>query len=261
MIDWHCHLLPGIDDGPATMDEAVEMAAALAQRGFTSVCCTPHLLKGCYEADNATVRGVLAALQTEVNRRGIPLRLLAGREYYQDEFLAEQLHSPLLLGETRFLLIEIPGHSLPDLVKEACYRITGRGFIPMIAHPERCRLFDFSEPRVGELRKMFDVRRSMLDAIKNTLHRHSGLPGRRSQTSNIEPRTPSSKPRTSNSLLEYLIDLGCAFQGNLGSFAGGYGERVKQRAEKLREAGIYTHFGTDAHTVDQIRGLELTAIR
>ena len=86
MIDWHCHILPGIDDGPATMDEAVEMANALRQAGYATVYCTPHLIKGSFEADNVTVRSTLAALQAELARQRIELLLLPGREYYLTSF-------------------------------------------------------------------------------------------------------------------------------------------------------------------------------
>jgi protein-tyrosine phosphatase len=70
---------------------------------------------------------------------------------------------------------------------------------------------------------------------------------------------PRSGAKPDNSLLGYLKEIGCAFQGNLGSFAGRYGGRVRQAAERLREAGIYTHFGSDAHGVEHIRDLGLPA--
>ncbi len=228
-IDWHCHILPGLDDGARSPDESVAMATVLRDAGYSTVYCTPHLIKGCYEASNREVREAVAALQARLDTLGIPLRLLPGREYYLDEFLAEHLQDPLPLGDTRFLLIEIPNHILPDFAREGCYRICRNGYTPMIAHPERCRLLDPVPPNTQE--------RSIWGSLFNS-----------------KLKTQNSKLEEA-SLLGYLKDLGCAFQGNLGSFSGRYGERVRQAAGRLREAGGYTHFGSDAHGVEHIRDL------
>ena len=238
MIDWHCHILPGIDDGPATMAEAVQMAKLLRQAGYATVHCTPHFIRGGFEADNDTVRMTLTALQEELDRQGIGLRLLPGREYYLDEFLPDVLKEPLPLGETRYLLIEIPGNAPVEFVKETCYRVVSSGFTPMIAHPERCRLLDLPAPAAGGLREMFKVQGSRFKVFTST--------------SNIEPETSNIR---SNSLLDYLSELGCVFQGNLGSFTGRYGERIRQAAERLHAAGVYTHFGSDAHGVEHLEAI------
>ncbi|HEY6872874.1 MAG TPA: CpsB/CapC family capsule biosynthesis tyrosine phosphatase [Geobacteraceae bacterium] len=240
MTDWHCHILPGIDDGPATMDESVEMARMLQRAGYTAVHCTPHLIRGCYQATNAQVLHALQQLQERLDREGIGIVLLPGREYCVDEFLLDHLREPLPLGDTKFLLIEIPSRTPVEFVKETLYRVTCGGYVPMIAHPERCRLLDLPASAGDGLQKLFDVRRSMFDVFKNALNR--------------SPRMSNPEPRTSNGLLAYLQEIGCKFQGNLGSFAGRYGERVRQAAERLREAGVYTHFGSDAHGAEHVIG-------
>jgi protein-tyrosine phosphatase len=220
MIDWHCHLLPGLDDGPATMDESMEMAAALRKVGFASVYCTPHLIKGCFDADNDAVRASLAGLQARLHDENIDLRLLPGREYYLDEFFFDYLKYPLPLGETKYIMLEFPNHIAPEFIKEACFRIKRRGFIPMIAHPERCSLFAPSGKRETAW----------------------------SRFSNSQRKAESSKPNEL-SLLDYLKDIGCAFQANLGSFTGWYGSQVQRIANALKEKKVYTHFGTDAHNI------------
>jgi protein-tyrosine phosphatase len=220
LVDWHCHLLPGLDDGPATMDESMKMAAALRKVGFASVYCTPHLIKGCFDADNGAVRETLTALQARLKDENIDLLLLPGREYYLDEFLFDYLKDPLPLGETKYIMLELPNHIAPEFVKEACFRIKRSGFIPMIAHPERCSLF--------------------------------APPGKRETAwfrfSISKLKVEGSKPNEA-SLLDYLKDLGCAFQANLGSFTGWYGSQIHQTANSLKEKKVYTHFGTDAHNI------------
>lgn len=226
MIDWHCHILPGLDDGPATTDEAVEMAQALVHAGYSTVHCTPHLIRGCYEADDRQIVAALSELQAELDRRETVLRLVAGREYCLDEFLPDYLDAPLPLGRTNFLLVEIPSNALPDFVKDVCYRIKCSGFVPMIAHPERCRLLEPPQQAIS--------RKGIWGSIFN--------PKIKAQNSTHEER----------SLLGYLKDLGCAFQGNLGSFAGRYGEDARKRAFRLQGEGVYTHFGTDLHSAARI---------
>jgi protein-tyrosine phosphatase len=226
MIDFHCHILPGLDDGPTTSEESVEMAAALCKAGFTAVYCTPHLIKGTYEAENETVRTAAEALQKRLNAKNIDLELFPGREYYLDEFLPEYLKDPLPLGKTNFIMMEIPIHIPLEFIKETCFRIKCSGFIPMIAHPERCSLFGISQKR------------------KTSWF----------QFTNSQRKAEGSKPNES-SILDYLKDLGCAFQGNLGSFLGLYGSQAQKTANRLRKMEVYTHYGTDLHSQSGIKYL------
>jgi protein-tyrosine phosphatase len=221
VIDFHCHLLPGLDDGPKTIDEAVEMATALQKAGFTTVYCTPHLIKSVYDANNEAVKSTHVALQTRLNNENIGLQLLTGREYYLDEFLFEYLKNPLPLGETNFILLEIPSQIPLEFIKETCFRITRGGFIPMIAHPERGDFFTI-------LQKQTDTRLRLFN-------------------SEIKPEN--------SELLNYLIDLGCAFQGNFGSFLGIYGHQAQKTANILKKMEVYTHFGTDLHSRNGIKYL------
>ena len=222
MIDYHCHLLPGIDDGPGNIEESIEMATALHKAGFRTICCTPHVMKGHYDAENKSVLSALSDLQTRLSEERIHMELLPGREYYLDEFLGQYLKSPLPLGKTKFIMIEIPNYAPSQYVKEACFRIKCGGFIPMIAHPERSRLF----------------------------------------AANIKPKTSffSFRPKSKVSekaakrieLIRYLKNIGCAFQGNLGSFYSIYGPDVQKTAYYLKEHKVYTHYGTDAHSIKGI---------
>jgi protein-tyrosine phosphatase len=227
-IDWHCHLLPGLDDGPAHIDDSVAMAAALHKAGFASVYCTPHLLKGAFDADNDAVRAAAMTLQKRLKEENVDLGLFIGREYYMDEFLSNYLKDPLPLGGTRFLLIEIPNNTPDQLARDSFFRIKCSGFIPMIAHPERCNLF--AAPR-KKASAWFPFFRSKHETTAET------------------------------QLISYLSDLGCAFQGNLGSFSGWYGSHVQQTARSLEQRKIYTHFGTDAHSLQGIEELIASAIQ
>ena len=264
VIDFHCHLLPGIDDGPNTEDEAVEMAAAMQKAGFTTVHCTPHLIKGSYEADNRAVRASLDSLQKRLNDENIDLNLLSGREYYLDEYLADYLKDPLPLGETRFIMIEIPNQRPEQFVKEVCFNVRRSGFIPMIAHPERCDLFAKpSSSGAGSRNGSGNGSGSKLSkyfpfSFKSRFSDRRSAEGAQSGALSSREKEHGTQHTT---LLSYLIDLGCAFQANLGSFSAWYGPDVQQTANYLEKMAVYTHFGTDLHSRSGLKAIRQLAIR
>ena len=208
------------------------MAAALSAAGFSTVYCTPHLMRGIYEASNEQVRQSVAELQGRVRDRGIPLTLLPGREYWLDEYLPVALDDPLPLGDSRLLLVEIPPRMTGEMVRRLLYDVVRAGFTPVVAHPERCPLL---EP-VVRLTKTG----GLLDSLK-------GLLGVRQRMTAEQEELDATR----NPLLDYLRDLGCCFQGNLGSFTGFYGGRVKAVAVRMRTLGVYDRYGSDLHAPEQ----------
>ncbi len=223
-IDYHCHLLSGLDDGSKSLAESLAMARLLAAAGFSEICCTPHRIRGVWDNSAAVVRTATAALQAELELAGIPLTLYPAAEYYLDEFLPEALDDPLPLPGN-MLLVELPTTCDSHLAQRIMAKIVLRGLIPMIAHPERCHLLEpvaAQAPGTGLLRKLFG-------------------------TNNKSPDTGRQSP-----LLQCLEELGCQFQGNLGSLLGHYGARVRQNALNLQSAGWYSHWGSDAHNVGQL---------
>jgi len=225
VIDYHCHLLPGFDDGAADLDESLAMARLLVAAGMVEVHCTPHCIHGVYQHSPAQVLAAVTSLQTELEGQGIPLRLRPGMEYYLDEFFPRQLDDPLPLGETRMLLVEAPSQSDPQRLRANLLLISRKGLIPLFAHPERCRLLD-EEDAGGELW------------------------GRLRQISGWH----RAKSRGEGSLLTRIMNEGVLLQGNLGSFAGHYGAGVRQRALVLARAGRYHCFGSDAHNPVALQG-------
>lgn len=232
MIDWHSHILPGIDDGPEHIGQSVVMASALSAAGFTTVYCTPHLMRGCYDAGNEIVRLGVAVLQERLDSSGIPLSLQPGREYCLDEYLLESLEDPLPLGDSRLILIELLPHITADMARSLLYSVVRSGFTPVIAHPERCRLLEPPVRKQGGW-VFFDAFTSILS-------------GNRCGT--LKSSVPDG---TGNPLLDYLRDLGCGFQGNLGSFSGFYGRHVRNVAEVMKKLGVYDRFGSDLHAPEQ----------
>ncbi len=143
ITDYHCHLLPGLDDGSASLEESLKMAEALAEAGFKEVYCTPHCMRGVYDTTPADVRKGVVELQKAADGEGIALKLHPGMEYYLDEYFPEHLEDPVPLGETGMLLVEAPSQVNPDLVRENLFLVVRKGFTPLFAHPER---YDFLAP-------------------------------------------------------------------------------------------------------------------
>jgi len=193
------------------------MARMLRSAGFTTLCCTPHLIKGVYEYSASEIKNRTGQLQQQLTANSIELKLIAGAEYYLDEYLHKLLDDPLPLGDTQRLLIEIPGHAVIEVIKEACFRIKCSGYTPLIAHPERCSLLEMQ----------------------------SGESARKSLWSSLFNATSTAQ---SSELLDYLKGIGCQFQGDLGSFTGLYGNRTRNKAIQFRQNGLYDCFGSDAHT-------------
>jgi protein-tyrosine phosphatase len=233
--DYHCHLLPDLDDGAADMAEAVAMARILAESGFTEVCCTPHAIKGVYDSAPGKVRETVADLQRELDKADIDLTVTAGMEYYFDEFLLSRLRDPLRIVDTKLVLIESPIQANPEYLAESAYQVVLHGFTPLIAHPERCELFELPAiPKKG-IMEWFKDRSSKLNG------------------SNTKPDSPL--------LMDYLKSIGCLFQGNIGSFAGIYGQRVQKRAVQYLEGGRYHCLGSDTHSSRHLAGMLECGIR
>ena len=140
MIDYHSHILPGCDDGAATVAESLEMARLLAAAGFREVCCTPHCIRGSYDNSPEPVRTAVVSLQQELDREGIELHLQPGMEYYLDEFFLE-LAELQTLGDSDLVLVESPGQANPKAVQAGLEKVLALGLTPLVAHPERSEIF------------------------------------------------------------------------------------------------------------------------
>ena len=80
MIDLHCHILPGIDDGAKTMDDSLAMARVAVAEGITHILVTPHYKNGRWTTEKDTILKDLVAVQQELDNNHIPLTLFPGQE-------------------------------------------------------------------------------------------------------------------------------------------------------------------------------------
>ncbi|HYI10623.1 MAG TPA: CpsB/CapC family capsule biosynthesis tyrosine phosphatase [Thermoanaerobaculia bacterium] len=142
MIDIHHHLLPGVDDGPREMDEAVAMCRMAADEGIEAIVATPHVLRGRWRTfPRPELDALLRELRLRVN--DIP-RLLLGSEYFFAHDMADVLRAgaPIIpLAGSRYVLLELAANAVPPMLEQPLYRAQLEGWVPIIAHPERNLVF------------------------------------------------------------------------------------------------------------------------
>lgn len=139
LIDLHCHLLPGIDDGPATLAESLDLARMSAAQGIATIACTPHILPGVFDNDGAGIAAATALMQAALDQAGIPIRLVTGADLHIAPDNVSRLRSgqvPPLAG-SRYVLLELPHALLPPRLEHALFAMRAAGFVPVLTHPER----------------------------------------------------------------------------------------------------------------------------
>ena len=142
MIDLHCHLLPGIDDGPATLEQAMELCEIAVQEGTTHAICTPHIHSGRWNNTRQIIEQHCNKFQRELERRAIPLHLgFAGEVRLSEQIMTQVENNEIpYYGKVdgyHIMLLEFPhGHIIPGSDKLVRW-LLNRKIRPLIAHPER----------------------------------------------------------------------------------------------------------------------------
>jgi protein-tyrosine phosphatase len=139
VIDLHTHVLPGIDDGPPTVEGSIDLARAAAADGATTLVATPHVTWDLPDNDAARIAAAVEALQGELERAGVALTLRTGGELaitraYE---LSEDELRGLRLGGGEWLLAECPLSAAAVGFDTALRAVAGRGHRIVLAHPER----------------------------------------------------------------------------------------------------------------------------
>ncbi|MDO9124412.1 MAG: CpsB/CapC family capsule biosynthesis tyrosine phosphatase [Deltaproteobacteria bacterium] len=227
MIDLHCHILPGLDDGPQTMEESIRMCWIAYQDGIRTIVATPHTLNGVYKNGRSTILSKVNELNDALNnselppgqrpswaggrtpclRRNascrqanseLPLRILPGSDVHLCETTLQQVDQgeAITIGDGgKYIMIEFPSQAIPYQAERVLFQLLGRGLIPIISHPER-----------------------NLEIWKR--------PGRYYE----------------------IIKMGCLGQVTAMSLTGEFGPKVRQWAEKLLKSWLVHFIASDAHS-------------
>lgn len=136
-VEIHFHLLPQVDDGPKTMDEAIELARAAVADGTSDVVTTPHV----NQADPAALPQLVEELSRALRREDVPLRVHRGGELHSDDVPglgdADLEHLAVGPAGARWVLLEAPLQGPADALEPAAAELRARGYGVVLAHPER----------------------------------------------------------------------------------------------------------------------------
>lgn len=141
-LDFHSHILPGLDDGATDLANAVEISAAMKNWGFERVTCTPHI-NDLYRNTPETIKPAFEALQEALHENGISLDISMSAEYrLVPETWPEVLEKDWIMPiEDRYILTELPISKPSEMgdIKpvEEFRKVTSMGLIPILPHPER----------------------------------------------------------------------------------------------------------------------------
>ncbi len=142
MIDLHCHVLAGIDDGPGTTEGSVALARAAAEQGTRTIVATPHV-SWRYDNDSDTIARLVEEANTAISAAGLALNVVPGAEIAVTraaDLSGEQL-SALALGGGPWLLIEPPFAADASGLDMLIFELLDEGHSVVLAHPERCPAF------------------------------------------------------------------------------------------------------------------------
>ncbi|MEW6698379.1 MAG: tyrosine-protein phosphatase [Bacillota bacterium] len=142
MIDLHCHILPGLDDGPPGIETSLELARAAVNEGIHTIAATPHCIPEVFFNERQAVLEAVAEFQGRLDAEHVPLKIAPGMEVHLTLDLAERITkgSVLTLNDAgKYILLEFPMNTVPRYAEQVIFELMLKGIKPIIAHPERNR--------------------------------------------------------------------------------------------------------------------------
>jgi protein-tyrosine phosphatase len=149
MVDLHCHILPGLDDGPEKIELSLEMAESAIADGITHVVATPHANDE-YHFDFARVREARQQLQEKIGNR---LTLATGCDFHLNLENMDALRADaprFCINQRDYLLVEFNEYSIPPAMDQTLHEIQLLGLRPVITHPERNAILRLQTERLAK---------------------------------------------------------------------------------------------------------------
>lgn len=145
MVDLHCHILPGVDDGAESLEEALAMARMAQGDGIKTIVATPHLFReGVDSRSLGLIEEKFRELRTAIEENGVEVELLPGAEVHISHNLIGEIRNSrknLVLNGGSYLFVEFPAEHIFPGVRQLFFDLMSEGVTPIIAHPERNRVF------------------------------------------------------------------------------------------------------------------------
>lgn len=153
MIDIHSHIIFGVDDGPATIEESIELIKLAKNQGVRIIVATSHRRKGMFETPEKVIKANFIKLKEVVQEKYPDLRLCYGGELYYSKSLMEKLEKRKVpsLNASRYILLEFSMNTPWKDIQKAVNEVNLLGLTPVLAHIERYDALAFNADRVNEL--------------------------------------------------------------------------------------------------------------
>lgn len=154
MIDLHCHILPGVDDGSPDLKTSLELAQIAYNQGITKILLTPHHMDGEYINHKDDVLKKTAEFQKELYNNNIPIELRAGQEVHINGNLLDALDNDDILfadQNKKYLILELPHNEVPEYTNDMIFELQVRGIVPILVHPERNHGFQADPDKLYDL--------------------------------------------------------------------------------------------------------------
>lgn len=211
MIDIHCHILPGVDDGAIDLEDALEMARIAQGDGIKTIINTAHYSPTFEYIKGKELMDKLIEFNKELKKNNIDIEVLIGNElYYSKDLLADlEKKQFYTLNNSRYLLIEFSPMNFPKNIKDVVYELKIRGYIPVLAHVERYKEFQENPKLIREV-----IKEGALIQVN---------------ASSVTGKGPS----VANKFCEVLLDK------NMVQFIGSDAHRSNKRRPMLKEAYEY----------------------
>jgi len=152
-VDIHSHILPNLDDGPATLEGSLDLAKEAVANGISDIIATPHLNRDLFPFSTNASRQACKQLQEALAAADIPLKLHLGAEVKIHPKIVEELNAGKvpMLAESRYLLLELPFDMIPPYAHEIVFQMRLAGVTPILAHPERNASIQRDPRKLGAL--------------------------------------------------------------------------------------------------------------
>jgi tyrosine-protein phosphatase YwqE len=151
-VDIHNHILPGIDDGPKSVEESVKLLKGFGELGIKSFIATPHIMPDYYDNTPETIRGSQELLRAELIKQGmLDIAIEASAEYMIDHHFETLLdQGEIIPMRKQYVLVEMSYLQPPLNFETAIKQVAFKSFTPILAHPER---YTFLHKDTGQYRR------------------------------------------------------------------------------------------------------------
>jgi len=152
--DVHCHILPGLDDGARSLEQAKEMFETAYEEGIRTIIVTPHNYASRNSAAPEKIMETIQQLESHLKEWGIPILLRAGNEIFYRSGVADLLERKrvLTLADSRYVLVEFDPYVEYSYLRDGLGELARYGFLPILAHTERYDCLYTKKERIRDLK-------------------------------------------------------------------------------------------------------------